>query len=232
MNRSLLCALLLLSWAGWLLAALCAEVDQAGSDRAASECAPLYAASTDAADSNADSPAQKTACASPQPDHTQQPDGAAVIDPLGPNAACYVCHITFVHEELSTGHQAKKVTCVTCHGLSAGHANDEKIGATPPDVRYARGQIDAACRKCHEHHNVPAREVLVRFLERKLPARAEPVCTDCHGRHRIAAAKGDSPAASQSRAWSKRSPLARAPRSQASSGNEVKAALPRGFAVR
>jgi hypothetical protein len=110
---------------------------------------------------------------------------AEETDPLGANAACYVCHISFVKEGLSKVHLAAKVGCVKCHGLSAKHANDENIGATKPDITYKRGQIDAACQKCHEKHDVPAKEVIARFGQRKLPAKAVPVCTDCHGTHKI-----------------------------------------------
>jgi len=125
-------------------------------------------------------------------------DGGVFIDPMGPNAACYVCHQTFIFEPMSAVHKAEKVTCIKCHGLSAAHANDEHVGATPPDVRYPREKVDAACAECHEDHDVAAAEVLARFLERKLTPRPAPVCTDCHGRHRIpeAAASGVSAARS------------------------------------
>jgi hypothetical protein len=106
-------------------------------------------------------------------------------DPLGANAACYVCHMTFVKEELSKVHLAAKVGCVKCHGLSAKHANDENIGAGKPDITYQRNQIDAACAKCHETHDAPARKVVARFHERRLPASCTPICTDCHGAHKI-----------------------------------------------
>jgi len=43
---------------------------------------------------------------------------------------------------LSQTHLRANVTCINCHGLSAGHANDEKIGATPPDVSFTRDQVD------------------------------------------------------------------------------------------
>lgn len=107
------------------------------------------------------------------------------IDPLSVNANCYVCHTTFVREEISKWHFAEQITCVSCHGLSAAHANDENIGATKPDITYRRDQIDAMCSKeCHTQHDVPAGEVLARFQERK-PAASPVVCTDCHGHHRI-----------------------------------------------
>jgi hypothetical protein len=106
-------------------------------------------------------------------------------EPIWENAACYVCHMTFVQEELSKVHVADKVTCIKCHGLSAAHANDENVGATPPDVTFERNQVDAMCVECHKDHDVPLREVLVRFLVRKLSRKTRPVCTDCHGFHKI-----------------------------------------------
>jgi len=113
-----------------------------------------------------------------------RPRAAGVADPMGPNGACYVCHMTFVREELAKTHLAKKVTCVRCHGLSAKHANDEDIGATKPDRPYTREQVNAMCRKCHKRHDVPPEDVVARWVERKL-TQAPAVCTDCHGTHRI-----------------------------------------------
>ncbi len=106
------------------------------------------------------------------------------IDPLSVNATCYVCHMTFVREEISRVHFKEEVTCIKCHGLSAAHANDEDIGATKPDTVYKRGQVDAMCGQCHEHHDIPATEVITRFVERKI-TESPVVCTDCHGKHRI-----------------------------------------------
>lgn len=114
-------------------------------------------------------------------------DSGDFIDPLGPNAACYVCHMTFVTEEISSQHKAQDIGCIKCHGLSAGHANDEDIGATPPDITYERDKVDAACTACHETHDAPANKIVARFIERKLTD-SSPVCTDCHGHHRIAEA--------------------------------------------
>lgn len=113
-------------------------------------------------------------------------DSAEVfIDPLGPNAACYVCHQTFIFEEMATVHKAEKIGCIKCHGLSAAHANDENVGATPPDIKFARHQVDKSCVECHDSHDAPAREVLARFVDRELPQDKPAVCTDCHGEHRI-----------------------------------------------
>ena len=108
-----------------------------------------------------------------------QPEG------IWANAACYVCHMSFVKEELSKVHLEAKVTCIKCHGLSAAHANDEDIGATPPDVVFKRCRVDAMCLECHKTHDVPARKVLARFLQRRLKPKPSPTCTDCHGTHKI-----------------------------------------------
>ncbi len=113
-------------------------------------------------------------------------------DPLGPNAACYVCHMTFVREELTAVHLDQKIGCVQCHGISDGHANDENIGATPPDKAFERDQIDPFCRTCHETHDVAPEKIIARWMERsKRKATSQPVdqtaaCTDCHGNHAIA----------------------------------------------
>ena len=117
----------------------------------------------------------------------------AELDPLGANAACYVCHIPFVKEELSRDHLREKITCVKCHGLSADHANDEDIGATSPDVKFGRKEIAGLCRECHPKHDVPAREVVARFHQRRLSPQRSVVCTDCHGHHRIERAADAAP---------------------------------------
>jgi len=113
------------------------------------------------------------------------PDAGEETDPLGANAACYVCHVTFVREELSKVHLEGKVTCIVCHGLSAAHANDENVGATPPDVGFTRDELEPFCLRCHQRHNARARDVVARFLERGLSSKSPPACTDCHGSHKI-----------------------------------------------
>jgi len=118
-------------------------------------------------------------------DARAEQESEEVTNPLGANAACYVCHIPFVREELSRVHLEAKVSCIKCHGLSAPHANDEDIGATPPDVVFKREGVDAMCRECHRQHDVPADQVVARFLDRRLPLRPPAVCTDCHGTHKI-----------------------------------------------
>jgi formate-dependent nitrite reductase cytochrome c552 subunit len=93
--------------------------------------------------------------------------------------------MTFVKEELVKTHLKEKIGCIDCHGLSEKHANDENIGATKPDITFKRPQVDANCAKCHQGHNAPAKAVIARFCERRLSAASPPICTDCHGTHKI-----------------------------------------------
>ena len=112
-------------------------------------------------------------------------------NPIWANAACYVCHISFVKEELGKVHLKAKVTCMKCHGLSAPHANDEHIGATRPDVTFNRKQIDPMCEACHKAHDVPARDIVALVFQRSLSPKSPIVCTDCHGTHKIERSKED-----------------------------------------
>ncbi len=124
--------------------------------------------------------------ASTPPTSSSQPPGDSdATDVLGANAACLVCHLTFVKETLARSHQLKGVSWHKCHGASVAHVNDEHIGATRPDITFPREQVDKACDVCHDGHDVPATKVIARFLERKLPSRPDTICTDCHGSHRI-----------------------------------------------
>lgn len=127
----------------------------------------------------------------------EEPD-PGYLDPLGPNAACYVCHMTFVDEPLAVVHLRAKITCIDCHGTSQGHANDEKIGATKPDIVIKRPQLNRSCRKCHERHDVRPEAVIARWIKRarshatpatKQPRQPPVVCTDCHGSHRVSRAQ-------------------------------------------
>ena len=108
-------------------------------------------------------------------------------NPLGANAGCLVCHMTFVFDDLSKVHLENKITCAHCHGISAAHANDEEIGSTPPDKSFKREEVDSFCKRCHTTHNAPAAEV-IKVWEKRKRRKGLPVCTDCHGRHRISEA--------------------------------------------
>lgn len=111
---------------------------------------------------------------------TNRSEPSGQIDVLGANAACYVCHIGFVKEQISKVHLSKEIPCIHCHGLSASHANDENIGATRPEITFERDEIDIMCVKCHTRHTIPSVELAKH--------ESHPVCTDCHGRHRFSGA--------------------------------------------
>ena len=114
--------------------------------------------------------------------HTNPAEPTGRIDALGANAACYVCHIGFVKEQISKVHLSKDIPCIHCHGLSASHANDENVGATPPDITFERDEIDIMCLKCHSMHTIPGVELS--------GYQSHPVCTDCHSSHRLNDAAG------------------------------------------
>jgi len=121
---------------------------------------------------------------------------AETIAGVVPNDLCHICHIPFSEEPLAVTHAKAKVWCQTCHGPSGPHMENERIGATPPDVVYRKRQVDRMCSRCHEaraHPKVPAAVRAARLAESRkaqseIKGRAiEPagVCTDCHGRHWI-----------------------------------------------
>lgn len=116
-------------------------------------------------------------CSGPATDSFQTNPGepGGEVDALGANAACYVCHMGFVKEQISKVHLSEDIGCIDCHGLSAPHANDENIGATPPDIMFERDEVDTMCLKCHSRHKISAEE-LAKY-------QSHPVCTDCHGSH-------------------------------------------------
>jgi len=120
--------------------------------------------------------------------HEKLPDAPKKkVEVMVDNGACYVCHGNYDGEELALGHAKGGVGCIKCHGESIAHRNDED-NITPPDIMYPADRIDAKCAECHREHDVPAREVIARWKER-CPDKKDAgklVCTDCHGRHRLA----------------------------------------------
>jgi len=110
---------------------------------------------------------------------------------ISPNAACYVCHMTFVEEELTVTHQQAGIGCIKCHGLSAAHANDEDVGATPPDKVVKGEKINPFCRDCHKDLDDQHEKAMAQKLKRKnsrpnmASVKQKPICTQCHGQHQI-----------------------------------------------
>jgi predicted CXXCH cytochrome family protein len=92
------------------------------------------------------------------------------------NYYCYVCHVNFEYDDpLVTIHD--DFECADCHGPSLAHRSDED-NVTPPDILFRRPQVDARCLECHVRHEA-----------REAPAdktvSEQPICTDCHGNHRV-----------------------------------------------
>ncbi len=108
---------------------------------------------------------------------------SAVTISAGPanNSYCYVCHVNYAIEELTTTHQPKGVGCENCHGVSDTHSADEDA-LTAPDRIFAREAVAPFCMTCH------ATEKLREEKEHEPVLAASPVtaCTDCHGeQHRL-----------------------------------------------
>lgn len=103
------------------------------------------------------------------------------------NMACYVCHANMKTDRLVIVHGLNlDIGCVTCHGESTDHRNDEN-NITPPDTMYPRDEIDSNCIECHREHDVPPKDVLARWQERCPDTTnfKDIVCTDCHFHHRL-----------------------------------------------
>lgn len=111
---------------------------------------------------------------------------AVPTGPLADNSACYVCHTNYEEEEMVVQHAKANVGCIKCHGPSHAHRNDEN-NITPPDVMFPSDKIAKNCAECHDTHDAPPADVIVRWQQR-CAAKANPeelLCTDCHGLHRL-----------------------------------------------
>jgi hypothetical protein len=116
-----------------------------------------------------------------KPGEAKKPAG-----PAADNLACYCCHVNYKEEPFADVHAKANVGCVKCHGESLAHRNDED-NITPPDVMFPPERIAEACQPCHEGHDVPAVKVIERWQQQCPKTDPERlVCTDCHGRHRLA----------------------------------------------
>jgi len=102
------------------------------------------------------------------------------------NAACFVCHDNYRAEDLVALHASADIGCTKCHGKSYPHRNDENH-TTAPDRMFPAESIVEFCKTCHEAHEIePAKLKSVRETRTDKPESDPVVCTDCHGRHRLA----------------------------------------------
>ena len=90
--------------------------------------------------------------------------------PVADNSRCHVCHLDYAVEEIAVVHAKANLGCTKCHGDCDEHIADESWASggngTPPGKMYRRQDIDPCCEECHKEHDVPARDVVARWLQR------------------------------------------------------------------
>jgi hypothetical protein len=89
--------------------------------------------------------------------------------PVADNSRCYICHINYEQEKLTSSHAKADIGCERCHGASDAHCSD-KDGITPPDIMYPAEKVNPFCKSCHPNSNLSG---------------SKKFCTDCHGEHRL-----------------------------------------------
>jgi hypothetical protein len=106
---------------------------------------------------------------------------------MADNSRCHVCHVNFAHEELAVRHARAKIGCPKCHGPSDAHIDDESWTSggkgTPPDKMFLPAKVNAFCMTCHEMSKSEAQKCPFPAMHDK------KLCTDCHGKHRLAQRK-------------------------------------------
>ena len=100
---------------------------------------------------------------------------------------CNACHNEQVTDFLQHPHEAKQLSCDTCHGPSEKHM--AASGGAAPDRVAAPDEQVALCGACH----VPVRKEFEQSKHAKLllarSATRAPACGTCHGVHAPAAAR-------------------------------------------
>lgn len=111
-------------------------------------------------------------------------DPVAIADDVEPadNSYCYVCHYNYTEDKLTLNHEAAGIGCESCHGKSDRHSADED-GLIPPDAMFPRDRINAYCMTCHGAEAIAAVAAHEDVFDTDQKDR--PVCTDCHGKHRL-----------------------------------------------
>jgi len=104
------------------------------------------------------------------------------------NSRCHVCHANFLQEELAVGHARAGVGCAHCHGACDAHIADESWASggngTAPDRMFPRDAIPMFCLGCHTASALAGSQ-----HKGVIEGSSEKVCTDCHGKHRLAVRK-------------------------------------------
>jgi len=123
-------------------------------------------------------------------------DNSPNAGPGADNSRCFVCHVNYMQEALAARHAQANIGCKDCHGESDAHIADESWASggtgTPPDVMYARANINPACMACHPKDKIGTEQHESLFADPTPPERVrrpdtaqKKVCTDCHGNHRL-----------------------------------------------
>ncbi|MHC4154067.1 MAG: cytochrome c3 family protein [Planctomycetota bacterium] len=126
---------------------------------------------------------------SPRTDHGSQTKASAPAR-TSDNSECLICHMDFDSEELSVKHDEAGIGCISCHGASLAHGDDE-LNITSPDKLFGRAEIERFCKGCHRTHvkgKVYDDFVKQWHSKRRPNGRMildDSVCTDCHGNHAI-----------------------------------------------
>jgi len=114
------------------------------------------------------------------------------LPPAGPvadNSRCYVCHMSYMKEDLAVVHAEADIGCADCHGDCDEHIADESWAwgknGTPPEIMYPRPKINPFCMDCHPKKKIGRLEHKRFFAG----TAKEKYCTDCHGDHRLAERK-------------------------------------------
>jgi hypothetical protein len=87
--------------------------------------------------------------------------------------SCSMCHVDVEIEILKaeTKHMKAGIDCITCHGLSIGHIQNE-INEVKPDRIIAKKSMNSFCHGCHNTSASHDEKVISRM-----------VCTSCHDAH-------------------------------------------------
>ncbi|MHC4240029.1 MAG: multiheme c-type cytochrome, partial [Planctomycetota bacterium] len=90
---------------------------------------------------------------SPATDRASQARSAQASEPArtSDNSECLICHMDFDSEELSVKHDKAGIGCISCHGDSLAHGDDE-LNIAPPDKLFGRAEIEGFCKGCHATH--------------------------------------------------------------------------------
>ncbi|HIJ52950.1 MAG TPA: hypothetical protein HPP66_07310 [Planctomycetes bacterium] len=105
------------------------------------------------------------------------------------NSRCFVCHMSYMTEELTVIHARADISCSHCHGDCDAHIADESWAwgenGTAPDIMYPRPKINSFCMGCHPRDKMDAEQHKPLFAD----TGEKKYCTDCHGNHRLAKRK-------------------------------------------